>query len=80
MLTNTPIGSNEITAFAPEGPMALVGPNSKCIKAVWYNGGNPVVSMHTTRDRAAHDKRRRAWDKGVSVKGYTHHQPVSAYC
>jgi hypothetical protein len=68
-----PTGPNEITIAAPEGPVALLGPNSKCTKAAWYDGGNPMVSMHSTRDRAAHDKRRRAWDKGFSIKGYIHH-------
>jgi hypothetical protein len=63
-----PLGPSEITIFAPEGPVALLGPNSKCIKSAWYDGGNPMVSMHSTRDRAAHDKRRRVWDKGFSTK------------
>ncbi len=69
MLTSTPTGPNEITIAAPEGPMTLLGPNSKCIKAAWYDGGKPMSSLHSTRNREFHDKRRRVWDKGFSAKG-----------
>jgi hypothetical protein len=74
ILTNTPTGPNEITIVAPEGPMALLGPSSKCTKAAWYDGGKPMTSLHTTRNRAFHDKRRRVWDKGFSAKGQLQHQ------
>lgn len=63
------LGPNEITIFAPEGPVALLGPNSKCIKAAWYDGGLPMISMHTARNRAVHDKRRKVWDRGFGAKG-----------
>jgi hypothetical protein len=62
-------GPCEISIVAPEGPVALFGPSSKCIKAPWYDGGKPMMSMHSARDRAAHDKRRRVWEGGFTSKG-----------
>ena len=29
----------------------------------------PFATLHTTRDRVAHDKRRKTWDRGFSAKG-----------
>ena len=63
------IGPCEISIAYPEGPMAILGPNSKCIKAPWYDGGLPLISMHTARDRAVHDKRRKVWETGFTTKG-----------
>jgi hypothetical protein len=50
--------------------MAIIhGPRSKCIKSVAYDATLPLMSLHQTRDRAEHDRRRRVWDKGFSTKG-----------
>lgn len=50
--------------------MAILGPNSKCIKAPWYDGGLPLMSLHTARVRADHDKRRKVWEPGFTTKGF----------
>ena len=56
--------------FTPEGITAIAGLGSKCTKAPWYDGAAiPFPTLHTTRDRAAHDKRRKIWDRGFSAKG-----------
>lgn len=52
----------------PDGPEALYGPRSKCEKSPWYDIGLPMVSVHTCRDRATHDKRRKVWDQGFSTR------------
>ena len=64
------VGPNELTIFTPEGLTAIIGPGSKCKKAAWYDGaGLPFATLHTTRDRVAHDKRRKTWDRGFGAKG-----------
>ena len=37
------------------------GHNTKFRKAIWYDGNKPYDSIHTTRDKALHDRRRRMW-------------------
>jgi cytochrome P450 len=44
------------------------GLQAKAYKAEWYDGSKPFDSMHTTRDRALHDRRRRTWAPGFSDK------------
>ena len=36
---------------------------------------DPLKSMFGTRDRAEHDKRRRAWDRGFSTKALRNYEP-----
>lgn len=62
-------GPNEISTFDPEAIPILLGPGSKCTKAPWYDATHPVISLHTLRDKAAHDERRRIWDRGFGAKG-----------
>ena len=53
----------------PEAVEAIMGSRSTCTKSAWYDMGMPLVSLHQCRDRATHDKRRRVWDRGFSMKG-----------
>jgi hypothetical protein len=70
MVVTYRVGPNELTIFTPEGLTAIAGPGSKCTKAAWYDGAAmPFGTLHTTRDRVAHDKRRKTWDRGFSAKG-----------
>lgn len=51
---------------------AIFGPESKCRKATWYGQVDmdpKNASIHMTQDYDQHKKRRRAWDRGFSVKG-----------
>jgi hypothetical protein len=66
---NPPEGPNEVSIFNPEAVPILLGPGSKCTKAPWYDANDPVISLHTLRDKAAHDARRRIWDRGFGAKG-----------
>ncbi|KAL2065841.1 hypothetical protein VTL71DRAFT_3511 [Oculimacula yallundae] len=62
------IGPSELSIVDPEAVDAIMGAKSSCTKSAWYDMGNPLVSLHQCRDRATHDKRRRVWDKGFSMK------------
>jgi tryprostatin B 6-hydroxylase len=63
------IGPSELSIADPDAVDAIMGARSSCTKAPWYDIADPLVSMHQCRDRALHDKRRRTWDRGFSVKG-----------
>ena len=62
-------GPNEITVFHPDVFAATDGPGNTCRKAVWYDFLLPEVAVNTTRDKPAHDQRRRIWDHGFTKKG-----------
>lgn len=62
------IKSNTLSIVDPEGPKAIYGLGSKCTKAPWYDNDAPLTSMHTSRDRALHDRRRRVWSPAFSDK------------
>jgi hypothetical protein len=63
------IGPSELSIVDPGAVDAIMGARSSCTKAPWYDIADPLVSMHQCRDRSLHDKRRRTWDRGFSVKG-----------
>jgi len=62
------VGPNDISVSDPAGTQIISGPQSKCIKGQWYDGDYPLESMHTTRDKAHHDRRRRVWAPAFSDK------------
>ncbi|KAH8808644.1 cytochrome P450 monooxygenase-like protein [Xylogone sp. PMI_703] len=62
------VGPSEVSILDPEAVQATLGVRSRCVKSAWYDMGLPHRSLHTVRDRAVHDKRRRIWDKGFSAK------------
>lgn len=62
-------GPNELTIFRPEAYAALHGAQSKCTKSDRYDVLKPSHSMHSTRTKADHGKRKRVWDHAFSVKG-----------
>ena len=67
------LGPNDISCTDPAAVAVISGPNSKCSKATWYSNDVPLVSMHTTRDRAQHDLRRRVWAPAFgnrALRGY----------
>ncbi|KIW13029.1 hypothetical protein PV08_08216 [Exophiala spinifera] len=61
-------GPCEVSIFDPNAVPILLGPGTKCTKAPWYDANLPYISMHTLRDKSAHDKRRRIWDRGFNAK------------
>ena len=67
------IGPNDLSVTDPEAVHVLTAANSKCTKAQWYSQDSPLTSMHTTRDRPTHDRRRRVWAPAFSdraLRGY----------
>jgi tryprostatin B 6-hydroxylase len=62
------IGPNDLSVSDPDGVQIVQGLNSKCTKAQWYSQDTPLISMHTTRDKATHDRRRRIWSPAFSDK------------
>lgn len=66
-------GPREITILRKSAVNAIYGINTECRKSTWYGqtGHDPnKVSVNMTRDPVRHRLRRRAWDKGVAVKGW----------
>ena len=61
-------GPNDLTVVDPDAVAVILGPGSRCTKTQHYDSQLPQVSMHSTRDKAMHDKRRRVWDRGFSTK------------
>jgi hypothetical protein len=65
-------GPREISILRKSAVPILYGPNSECLKSTWYGqtGNDPKkCSIHMTRDFNGHRLRRRAWDRGFSIKG-----------
>jgi len=62
------IGSNDLTITDPAAVNLIYGPNTRCKKGIGYDIDKPLSSMHSTRDRAQHDVRRRIWSPAFSDK------------
>ncbi|KAI4180677.1 MAG: hypothetical protein L6R41_007075 [Letrouitia leprolyta] len=61
-------GPNELTLFCPEAYKPINAYGSRCTKSAWYDMLAPFTAMNTTRSKPEHDKRRRAYENGLSVK------------
>jgi cytochrome P450 len=67
------IGPNDLSVTDPDAAGVISGLHSKCVKADWYSNDAPLTSMHTTRDRAQHDRRRKIWGPAftaAAIRGY----------
>ncbi|KAL2799478.1 cytochrome P450 [Aspergillus keveii] len=62
------IGPSDISVSDADVVRVALGPQTKCTKAQWYTLELPAASMHTTRSRAEHDRRRRVWSPAFSDK------------
>lgn len=51
------------------------GKDSRISKGWWYDGDAPLTSMHTTRDKALHEKRRKVWVPAFSEKALRDYEP-----
>ncbi|KAJ5540922.1 cytochrome P450 [Penicillium frequentans] len=61
-------GPNEVTLFTPEAFNQIYGPDSRCIRGVYYDMMLPLVSLVTTRHKHIHTHKRKLWDQGFSIK------------
>ncbi|KAG9191253.1 hypothetical protein G6011_09341 [Alternaria panax] len=71
-------GPREISVLRKSAVPILYGPNSECLKSTWYGqtGNDPKnCSIHMTRDFNDHRLRRRAWDRGFSIKALSTYEP-----
>lgn len=62
------IGSCDLSITHPEGVKTIYGLGAKCTKAPWYDNDSPLISMHTSRNKTLHDRRRRIWSPAFSDK------------
>ncbi|KAK5170690.1 uncharacterized protein LTR77_005280 [Saxophila tyrrhenica] len=61
------VGPNVLSISDPDVYDAAFGKHVWA-KAEWYDGSKPFDSMHTVRDKAIHDRRRRIWAPAFSDK------------
>ena len=62
------IGTDGLSIIDPDAMELAYGPHSKVMKSNWYDGDAPLTSMHTSRDKALHDRRRKVWAPAFSDK------------
>jgi len=62
------LGPNDISVSDADGTEVVSSAKSRCTKGPWYDLNSPLLSLHTTRDRAIHDRRRRIWAPAFSDK------------
>lgn len=65
-------GPRELSINRPSAVNILGGAQSLCTKPTWYShvsDDNTQISLNSTRDPDVHRRRRRAWDRGFSMKG-----------
>ncbi|KAI1135583.1 monooxygenase [Hypoxylon sp. FL0543] len=71
-------GPREICIVRKSAVAVIYGPNSKCGKSTWYihfQRDSKKSSLASTRDHDDHRKRRRAWDRGLSMKALNAYAP-----
>jgi tryprostatin B 6-hydroxylase len=61
------VGSSDLSIIHPKAVNVIYGPGTKCDRAAFYNG-DPLPSLISTRERGAHDRRRRVWSPAFSDK------------
>jgi tryprostatin B 6-hydroxylase len=70
------VGPNTLSITDPEIMQPAFGAGSKCIKADWYDVSTPRTSMHTSRSKQVHDRRRRVWAPAFSDKALREYESV----
>ncbi|KAH7018218.1 putative cytochrome P450 [Microdochium trichocladiopsis] len=71
-------GPREVCIVRSSAVPLIYGPKSDCHKSTWYSQvdvNNKACSIHMTRDYESHRLRRRAWDRGFSVKALNTYIP-----
>ncbi|KIY02691.1 uncharacterized protein Z520_01156 [Fonsecaea multimorphosa CBS 102226] len=72
------IGPREISINRASAIDLVYGPPSKLPKSTWYSQVSDDInkcSINSTRDMQVHRQRRRAWDRGFSVKALSTYEP-----
>ncbi|KAL4804568.1 cytochrome P450 [Aspergillus unguis] len=71
-------GPREVSVNRPSAVQLTAGPQSRCTKTTWYShvsDDNTQISLNSTRDPEVHRRRRRAWDRGFSMKALPIYEP-----
>ncbi|KAL4901993.1 hypothetical protein BDW74DRAFT_187010 [Aspergillus multicolor] len=71
-------GPREISVNRPSAVHLTAGPQSACTKPTWYSHVSDdvtQVSLNSTRPPDVHRRRRRAWDRGFSMKALPIYEP-----
>ncbi|KAL5340156.1 cytochrome P450 [Aspergillus crustosus] len=71
-------GPRELSIIRPSAVQAFCGPQSLCTKPTWYShvsDDKTQISLNSTRDPEVHRRRRRAWDRGFSMKALITYEP-----
>lgn len=67
-----PLGPREICIVRKSALPLIYGPQSECLKSSWYaqvSVDPKICSIHMTRDFDDHRRRKKAWDRGFSIRG-----------
>ncbi|GAB1192901.1 hypothetical protein APSETT444_002100 [Aspergillus pseudonomiae] len=77
---NMSIGPTELSIADPRAVKALYSGQAKVSKGPWYTVLEPRVSLHMSRDKKEHARRRKVWDQGFSSRALRDYEPrVSHY-
>ncbi|KAH8896942.1 benzoate 4-monooxygenase cytochrome P450 [Thozetella sp. PMI_491] len=69
------IGPTELSIIDPTVFHLVNAQSSPCTKGPFYTALHPLISLHQTRDRKDHAKRRKTWDRAFSVKALRDYEP-----
>jgi tryprostatin B 6-hydroxylase len=70
------LGPNDLSIVDPDAMALAYGPNATVTKSEWYDSGAPHHSMHTAREKAVHDLRRRYWAPAFSDKALRDYEGI----
>ncbi|KAG5917360.1 hypothetical protein E4U42_007267 [Claviceps africana] len=74
-LDDVPLGPSELSIIDAKAVAAIHSNSSPCGKGPWYNIEQPAISVHMTRNRDDHTRRRKTWDKAFSTKALRDYEP-----
>ncbi|KAG6226290.1 hypothetical protein E4U26_002480 [Claviceps purpurea] len=69
------VGPSELSIIDAKAVAAIHSNSSPCSKGPWYNIEQPAISVHMTRDKDDHTRRRKTWDKAFSTKALRDYEP-----
>ncbi|KAL7767272.1 hypothetical protein ACKLNR_001573 [Fusarium oxysporum f. sp. zingiberi] len=69
------VGPSALSILDAKAFHAIHSNNSPCTKGPWYNIEQPAISLHMSRDKNDHSRRKRAWDKAFSSRALRDYQP-----
>ncbi|SMQ55629.1 unnamed protein product [Zymoseptoria tritici ST99CH_1A5] len=70
------VGPNTLSITDPDIMQPAYSAGSKVIKGDWYDASYPRTSMHTSRSKPLHDRRRRVWAPAFSDKAMREYETV----